>query len=746
MGEAASPQSGPSRLVRGSIPTLAVMAAVVVIISMMIIKFEPWVMDVLIGLNLTLAASVLLVAITIPDAKKLPSFPTILLLATLFRLGLNVATTRLILLEANAGEIIFAFGDFVVGGNFVVGAVVFLVLVLIQFIVIAKGSERVAEVSARFTLDAMPGKQSSIDMELRSESITREEAKAKREDLERESKLYGAMDGAMKFVKGDAIAGIIISLVNIIGGLIIGITQQNMSAGEAAEVYSLLTIGDGLVSQIPALLISVSAGLVVTRVAASESEESNLGRDIFTQIFSRPLPMVMTTVLLLMFAMLPGFPTPVFIVLAAIIGVLAYAAHARSRSLAQAEKASSGKDAEQPPQAVPSAPPAVSVEIGPEHEPLFFNEGPDGFVVTEHMRERLRGIREDLENEFGISVPPIVITWGSGTLRGGAYVIYIHEAPVSTGEIAADQSILECSAEEAKAFGLEASPYPVSWLPWTSPSNPHRYCMIQTNDVAAVQPGDGFPTSSSCETWILKHVRSVVTCHLASFVGIQEVSNRLEQIQRPDLVDELKKSMTVQQITEGIQLLLDEQVSVADFASVLNAFAKWSSRLQLEALRQGHSVLPADFVTSVVDQARIDMRQRICAAIAPRNCALNYAEVGGSVAEVLRNRQKGSSGGAARLPSPQVLRDILEAAPRSLQPQRTQHRPVLITEPDVRRPLRELLKIQFPHVAVLSTQEIRDCFLGPAASAAPPLELAVVNDFDEEPRAPHDAEATPPIL
>ena len=247
---------------------IALAGVVVLIVAMMIIPLPTWILDLLIAANMSVAVILLLVAIYVSDALKIATFPTMLLITTLFRLALEVSATRLILLKADAGHVIHAFGNFVVAGNLVVGAVIFFILTIIQFIVISKGSERVAEVGARFTLDAMPGKQMSIDAELRAGHIDHNEARRRRAALARESQFFGSMDGAMKFVKGDAIAGIIVLLTNIVGGLIIGIVQKGMDAGDAAKTYTILTIGDGLVAQIPALIISTAAGIIVTRVAS----------------------------------------------------------------------------------------------------------------------------------------------------------------------------------------------------------------------------------------------------------------------------------------------------------------------------------------------------------------------------------------------------------------------------------------------------------------------------------------------
>src|SRR4051794_8006077 len=272
---------------------------------MMIVPLPTPLLDLLISVNIAAAVTLLLVAIYVSDALKIATFPTLLLLTTLFRLALEVSATRLILLRADAGEVIRAFGNFVVAGNLVVGAVVFLILTLIQFIVISKGSERVAEVGARFTLDAMPGKQMSIDAELRAGHIDHTEARRRRAMLARESQFFGAMDGAMKFVKGDAIAGIVVLLTNIVGGLVIGVVQKGMDLGAAARTYTVLTIGEGLVSQIPALVISTAAGIIVTRVT-SEDEGGQLGRDVGAQILAHPKALAIAAALMALLAAVPG--------------------------------------------------------------------------------------------------------------------------------------------------------------------------------------------------------------------------------------------------------------------------------------------------------------------------------------------------------------------------------------------------------------------------------------------------------
>ena len=298
---------------------LAVM--IVAIIFMMILPLPTLAVDALIGVNMTISATLLMVAMYLPSPLAFSSFPSVLLVTTLFRLGISIATTRLILLQGDAGHIIETFGNFVVGGNLIVGLVVFLILTIVQFVVITKGAERVAEVAARFSLDAMPGKQMSIDADLRAGTIDMDQARQRRSVVEKESQLYGAMDGAMKFVKGDAIAGLIIVAVNLLGGILIGTLQRGMTAGNAVQVYSILTIGDGLIAQIPALFIAICAGIIVTRVQTGDGP-SNVGRDIGSQVLAQPRALVIAAAIALGMGLIPGMPTLVFAILALAVGTV----------------------------------------------------------------------------------------------------------------------------------------------------------------------------------------------------------------------------------------------------------------------------------------------------------------------------------------------------------------------------------------------------------------------------------------
>ncbi|MGD8258234.1 MAG: FHIPEP family type III secretion protein, partial [Desulfobacterales bacterium] len=342
--------------------------AVVAILVFMVIPLPPTLLDLLISFNITFSLIILLASMYIMKALELSAFPSILLLATLFRLSLNVASTRVILIHGNegalaAGKVIKAFGSFVVGGNYLVGIIVFIILVVINFMVITKGAGRIAEVAARFTLDAMPGKQMSIDADLNAGLINEQEARARREEIAREAEYYGAMDGANKFVRGDAVAGIIITLVNIVGGLTVGVFQNNMTFADAAHTYTLLTVGDGLVTQIPALVISTSAGIIVSRAGT----ESNLGEEITSQILFQPRAIGITAIVLFGFGIIPGLPTVPFLVLASLTGLLAYLIRRATQEQMRAEEEEKMREEKtMPVEHLDSLPPldTLAIEVG----------------------------------------------------------------------------------------------------------------------------------------------------------------------------------------------------------------------------------------------------------------------------------------------------------------------------------------------------------------------------------------------
>ncbi len=496
---------------------LALAAVVVSVVGMMIVPLPTFGLDLLLTVNISLAVLVLLVSIYIPDALSIASFPTILLVTTLYRLALNVSSTRLILLQADAGHVIRAFGEFVVRGNYVVGAIVFLILTLIQFIVIAKGSERVSEVAARFTLDAMPGRQMAIDADLRAGAFDLEEARRRRRALQRESQFYGAMDGAMKFVKGDAIAAILITFINVLGGLAIGVLQRDMSAVDSLQVYGLLTIGDGLVSQIPALLLSTAAGLVITRVA-SEDPGQAIGAEIGAQILAQPRALAITGGLLCVLAAIPGLPAVPFLALGATALVAARGvrraqrrAEERARHEATAPRdRSRAREEARAPLAVP-----LILDLGKDIDP---HRTVSGKSLVDDL---LPAVRDQLFDELGLQVPPIRVRAPWAEIAPDELVVRLWEVPIARDH-------------HARGAPLEL---------------------------------------------VADRVKAAIRRHAAELVGIQEVQTMLDAFERthPALVRAVvPKPVSTTLLADLLRRLVDEGISVRNLREILEALAQYA--------------------------------------------------------------------------------------------------------------------------------------------------------------------------
>ncbi len=498
---------------------VALALAVLVIISLMVFRLPTALIDALVGINIAMGIGLLLMAIYIPTPVAFNSFPSVLLISTLFRLSLSVATTRLILLEADAGDIITAFGNFVAGGNLVVGIVVFIIITVVQFIVIAKGAERVAEVAARFTLDAMPGKQMSIDSDLRSGLIDKDEAKRRRELLAAESQLNGALDGAMKFVKGDAIASIIIVIVNLVGGLAVGMLQNGMAAGDAMRVYSILTIGDGMVAQVPALLGAMAAGLVVTRTAG-QNNDRHLGEAISRQILGQPRALMVTGFIALLIAWVPGFPSLVFVVLGCVLLGISYwiAPSMYARILGQQ----------------PATPDYIEGQLLPNEQPydlvkpLVVELSHDVSLTLADVQARgqLFRICEDFSEQMGVTIPLPVFMVGND-LDEASYRISVFDVSVATSE-------------------------------------------------PELSSGDVQGLLSSLEQQLLTVLRQ----HIGQFLAVQEVSDMMENIgkQYPALVTEVTRLVSNQEIVEILRNLLSEGIPVRNMRDILGALVQWAEK------------------------------------------------------------------------------------------------------------------------------------------------------------------------
>ncbi|QSQ28255.1 type III secretion system export apparatus subunit SctV [Pyxidicoccus parkwayensis] len=671
---------------------------VVAIVGMMIVPLPTLLLDVLLTLNISISVVLLLVSLYVPAALHLSVFPTLLLITTMFRLALTISTTRLILLTGDPGEVVVAFGNFVVQGNFVVGAILFIILVIVNFIVISKGSERVAEVAARFTLDAMPGKQMSIDADLRAGSIDQDQGKKKRRDLERESQLFGAMDGAMKFVKGDAIASIIITVVNIVGGLIIGVTQKGLSAGDAAQKYTLLTIGDGLVGMIPAILVSTCAGIIVTRVGGEE-EGNHLGMDMGSQLTAYPKAIAIAAGMLIVLGLVPGLPKIPFFLLGGGAGFGAWSMLKKQKMAAVEEEAGPALETEN---GTPMATePAPKEQMNPDSE-LFIPvvtpivlEVSDALVPYVDSRqdngkflfELVPFMRDGLFVELGVRFPGVRAR-GNASLPPGAYQIQINEVPVVTGQATLGHILVNDTVDRLKLMNIQgfeainpATRQPAAWVP-----EQHR----ETLEAAGL-------TTWDVPGYIILHMAAVLRRNAREFVGVQETQTMLEQLEKafPAIVKEVvPKVVNVLKLTDILQRLVEEEISIRDLRGILQALAEYG---QVEA----------DNVM-LTEHVRAAQRRYISHKYARGTGTLVVYLLDPNIEEAIRGSVKRTSAGAHLALEPELAQEIVQAVrsecghlPPSAQ------RPVILTAMDIRRYVRKLLEYEFnPSFSVLSYQEL----------------------------------------
>lgn len=671
---------------------LVLAALVVAVLGMIIIPLPTWLLDILLTVNITVGVLILLVALYVSDALKIASFPTILLITTLFRLSLNISSTRLILANGDAGEVIRAFGSFVVGGNYVVGGIIFIIITLVNFIVVAKGAERVSEVGARFTLDAMPGKQMSIDADLRAGTITMEQALERREQLQRESQMYGAMDGAMKFVKGDAVAGIIITLINVIGGLIIGMMMRNLDMTQAIQTYSILSIGDGLVSQIPALIISVSAGVVVTRVA-SESKESNLGKDIVGQVTAYPKAILIAGAILLLLALVPGLPKVPFFILAAVLFGLAYflkrEKKVEAQELAEVPKEEVVRKAvEKHGDVLPFIMPSpISLEVGEAIIP-YVDDSQDG---GRFINELIPLLRHGLYYELGVNFPGVQVRGQNVDMEPESYVININEVPVAKGRVYQGCILVGEPLEQLSLFNIEGTetihPIDGSIVTWIDE---------QYRDVA-VQAGFRMWDTSE---YLILHLSYVLRKHAHEFLGLQEIQNILNELEKshPALIKELvPKVITVLQLSEIFQRLIQEEIAIRDLKTIFSTLAQWAE------VERNTLVL--------TEHIRAGLRRYITHKYAGHSNTLAVYLLDPEIEDMVRNAVRSTEKGNYLALEPEVTQEIVEAVGKEIasHPFPPGARPpVILTTAEIRRYFRKIIEMEFPQLSVLSYQELSE--------------------------------------
>ncbi len=642
-------------------PDIILAILVVSILGMMIVPLPAFILDIFLTLNITFAMILIVSSLYIPDAISIASFPTLLLLTTLFRLSLNVSSTRLILLNGYAGEVINSFGRFVVQGNYIVGGVIFLILTLIQFIVIAKGSERVAEVSARFNLDSMPGKQMSIDADLRNGAITMEEAKNLRRELERENQFYGAMDGAMKFVKGDAIAGIVITAVNIIGGLAIGVIQKGLPLDTALKKYTVLTIGDGLVSQIPSIIISTAAGIVVTRVASGE-QESNIGREIGLQLTKYPVALTIVSSLLILLSLLPGLPKLPFFLMGCFIALGGYKL-IKSRKIIEDNKTSEEK------RPIPGVLQPVSVSA------------PQKLISDRKEFEKgIKYIGEEVFFKLGIQVPePLVMI-----NEDNSFIIKIYENTAISVAIPENSVLTAEDPEIINRYGIGAESSFVLYG--------REYSFLRA------EHGENLKrlglSAFERENILLFLLREALFKNAEKFIGIHEVQIMLDGLSTfyPALVREVVPGIiTMPALTDILRRLLSEGVSVRNLRLILESIAKHGPTEKNTAL--------------LTELVRRDLKTEISETFSNGTKEIRAYILSPFLESQLLDSISGSNGNMMLSLDPELANNIFESVEENCSPS-SNKRVIILTQPEIRLLFRNFIIRKFPDITVISYDEL----------------------------------------
>ncbi|MDW7645449.1 MAG: flagellar biosynthesis protein FlhA [Desulfuromonadales bacterium] len=660
---------------------IMVAVGLVSILLVMIIPLPAILLDIFLSLNITLALLIMIISLYTARALDFGIFPSVLLATTLFRLSLNVASTRLILLNGDqgptaAGSVIASFGQFVVGGNYVVGIVVFSILVVINFMVITKGAGRVAEVAARFTLDAMPGKQMAIDADLNAGLVDEQEARTRRKEIAMEAEFYGAMDGASKFVRGDAIAGILITLINIGAGFIIGVMQKGMPMMEAAQNYTILTVGDGLVGQVPALIISTAAGILVTRTAG----DGDFGSDIKKQFSLHPRAIWVVSGVLLGFALIPGLPFLPFMLLSIALAFLAYGidkkvkeAERVARLPVEAEARPEEKEDYEEMLAVD----LLELEVGYGLIP-FVDAAQDGELLA-----RIRSTRKQFAVSMGFIVPPVHIK-DNLQLKPNEYRILLKGVSIAGGEMLPGHYLAMnpgLATENLKgvqtvepAFNLPAT--------WISEDKKERAQMA------------GY-TVVDCTTVIATHISEIIKRHAHELLGRQEVQNLLDNLGKsyPKLVEELVPNLiSLGGVMRILQNLLREQVSIRDLRTILETVADWAPSTQ-----------DVDMLTEQVRQA---LGRQISARYAQDDNVLPLLTLDRSVEETLQRAVQQTDQGAFLNIDPRTAQSILEGLSENLGRFSGASEPVLLCPPTIRPHVKRLTERYLPSLAVISHNEV----------------------------------------
>jgi flagellar biosynthesis protein FlhA len=672
----------PAALPRPAMSQLAGPLLIVMILAMMVLPLPPFVLDLLFTFNIAVSILVLLMAVSVTKPLEFSLFPTVLLITTLLRLSLNVASTRVVLLQGHtgpdaAGKVIDSFGHFLIGGNYAVGIVVFIVLVIINFVVITKGSGRIAEVAARFTLDAMPGKQMAIDADLNAGLIGEQDARRRRGEVAREAEFYGAMDGASKFVRGDAVAGIIIMLINLIGGLAVGTIQHDLSVAQAAQNYTLLTIGDGLVAQIPALIISTAAGVLVTRVSADQ----DLNQQLLEQLGGRPQVLYIVAMVIGFLGLIPGMPHVAFLLIAAVIAGAAYFVETRARAEPEPAPAPEAPRAETPEVSWSDVVPidALGLEVGYRLISLV-DRNQDGELLR-----RIRGLRKKFAADMGFLVPAVHIR-DNLELRPNAYRITLKGVEVGAGEVSPGMYLainpgrvlgqLPGTQTRDPAFGL-----PAIWVEAGARENAQSlgYTVVDASTVIAT------------------HLSSVIQAHSAELLGREETQALLDHLAKeaPKLVEDVvPKLVPLSTLQKVLQNLLSEGVHIRDMRTILEALAEHAARTQ-----------DADELTGVV---RVALSRAILQTVFSGARDLEVFTLEPQLEQMLSqaSQTRGAEGPGLE---PGLAERLLRQATQVVQQREQLGQPsVLLVPGPLRGLLSRFLRRSAPQLKVLSQSEIPD--------------------------------------
>jgi len=667
-----------------SISDILLAVLLICIIALMIIPLPTFVLDILITTNIAFALTILLVALYLKEPLDFAAFPSVLLIITLYRLSLNIAASRLVLLNAYAGEVIMAFGNFVVRGNYIVGGIIFVIITIVQFVVITKGSERVAEVAARFTLDAMPGKQMSIDADLNAGLIDANEARNRRRKIEAEATFFGSMDGANKFVRGDAIASIIIVMTNIVGGILVGWLQRGMGIMEALGTYALLTIGDGLVSQIPALLISIGTGLVITKSAS----EMSLGTDVALQLFAQPKAFAFVSIILGFFAIIPGLPTVPFLVLS---GLTAFLTVVLVSSKEKKQEVSSVKTATEEVSAkeLLKKPESILGTLG--LDPLSLKAGRNLIPLIDPAQkgpllEKITLIRYRIGQELGFVIPGVRVM-DDLSLPPNQYIIEIRGTKIATGEAVIGHRCVYMSAADLREKGLTGVEMKdvitgdmVTWVPEDLASE------LQRQNIE----------SDECVEYISKHFTEIIKRYADEIMTRQNVQSLIELVKNTNaaIVRELIPDMlSLGQVHKVLQLLVRERVSIRDLSTILERLADYAH-------------LSRD-INILAEYVRQSLARQICETYVDKEGVITVVTIDPSLEEVMIGAIHQSEYGSFLALDPNVGERILVQISSQMQNfRRMKLLPVVLCSPRLRPHFKRFIERSFPDVAVLSYNEI----------------------------------------